>query len=254
MRVDLTPCLILHRRAWRDTSFIVEAFSREHGRIAVIAKGARRPKGRWRGLLEPLAALQLAWSGRGELYTLTDAEVVRRHALAGNALMAGFYASELIMRLTARDDPHPPLYDSLDSLLSALANGAPAIVALRFFERDLLDEAGYGVALDATTDSGEAVEPGREYLYHPDAGLRHAHGVARSDEVRIAGSALLGLIQGRFENRSDIRAARDLMQAAIAPHLGGRPLKSVQTLQAMQQFRASGASRPASDTTSGDPR
>jgi len=237
VRVELTPALILHRRAWRDTSFLIEAFSREHGRIGLVAKGARRPKARLRGLLEPLAALQLSWSGRGELYTLTDADPLRRHVLAGKALMAGFYASELVMRLTARDDPHARLYDSLSALLATLEDGAPAIVALRFFERDLLDEIGYGVPLVSTSDDGEAVVAERRYLYHPESGLRQSRQTATAEEVAISGSAILALVQGRFVNRADVRAARDLMQAAIAPHLGDRPLKSVQTARAMQQFK-----------------
>lgn len=241
MRLELNACRVLHRRAWRDTSFIVDAFSREHGRVALVAKGARAAKSRWRGLLEPLAGLDLAWSGRGELYTLTDAEPRTRCTLAGNALMGGFYACELIMRLTARDDPHPPLYDSLDGLLDGLAAGAPAIVALRFFERDLLDELGYGLILDAESDTGEAIEPTVRYSYDPDSGLRRAVRQTRSDQVEVPGSALHGLASGRFASRDDIRAARDLMQAAIAPHLGARPLKSVQTLQAMQQFAAAGS-------------
>lgn len=240
MRVELNACRVLHRRAWRDTSVIVDAFSREHGRVALVAKGARAAKSRWRGLLEPLAGLDLAWSGRGELYTLTNAEPRTRNTLSGNALMGGFYACELLMRLTARDDPHPPLYDSLDALLDGLAVGAPAIVALRFFERDLLDELGYGLVLDATADTGEAIESAARYVYHPEAGLRHAVQVSQSNEVQINGSALQALASGRFGGREDIRAARDLMQAAIAPHLGSRPLKSVQTLQAMQQFAAAG--------------
>ncbi|MES1941440.1 DNA repair protein RecO [Salinisphaera sp. T5B8] len=239
MRIELTPAIVLHRRAWRDTSFIVEAFSREHGRIGVVAKGARRPKSRWRGLLEPLAALQLSWSGRGELYTLTDVETTRRHTLAGNALMAGFYASELVMRLTARDDPHAAIHDSLAALLVALDDGAPAVVALRFFERDLLDELGYGVPLDITSDTGEPVEATLEYVYAPELGLRRRLGPVDEDEVAVAGSALQGLVSGRFGGRSDVHAARVLMQRAIAPHLGPQPLKSVQTLKAMQAFKAS---------------
>jgi len=241
MRVELNACRVLHRRAWRDTSLIVEAFSREHGRVALVAKGARAAKSRWRGLLEPLAGLDLAWSGRGELYTLTDAEPRVRCTLAGNALMGGFYGCELLMRLTARDDPHPPLYDSLDGLLEGLAAGAPAIVALRFFERDLLDELGYGLILDATADTGEPVEAATRYVYHAESGLQRASQTPRTDQVQINGSALQGLAGGRFASRDDIRAARDLMQAAIAPHLGARPLKSVQTLQAMQQFAAAGS-------------
>ncbi|MES1925448.1 DNA repair protein RecO [Salinisphaera sp. T31B1] len=243
MRVELNACRVLHRRAWRDTSLICEAFSRDHGRIALVAKGARRPKSRWRGLLEPLAAVDLAWSGRGDLYTLTDAEPRQRSALTGHALMGGFYACELVMRLTARDDPHPPLFESLDALLDAMHAGAPAIVALRFFERDLLDEVGYGVNLSATADTGEPVEPGRDYLYHPDTGLHSAIAGQTQAAVRVPGSALVGLVRGRFDSRADIRAARDLMQAAIAPHLGARPLKSVATLQAMQQFSAGPAQR-----------
>ena len=238
MRVELAPALILHRRAWRDTSVLVEAFAREHGRIGLLAKGARRPKSRWQGVLEPLTGLALSWTGRGELHTLTDVDTPRRYRLSGHALMGGFYASELIMRLLARDDPHPPLYDSLIALLDGLDAGAPAIVALRFFERDLLDVLGYGISLEATSDDDTAVVAGGRYLYHPDTGLRQARGAPGPGEVQIAGDALRGLAAGRFDNRADVRAARDLMQAAIAPHLGGRPLKSVATLQAMQQFAA----------------
>ncbi|MES1930065.1 DNA repair protein RecO [Salinisphaera dokdonensis CL-ES53] len=251
MRVELSPTIILHRRAWRDTSFLIEALSREHGRIGLVAKGARRPKSRWRGLLEPLAALQLSWSGRGELYTLTDIETLRRHALSGNALMAGFYACELVLRLIARDDPHPAIHDSLSALLAALSDGAPAIVALRFFERDLLDELGYGVPLDTTSDSGEAVVADADYFYDAELGLRRAHGQGQADDVRVSGAALIGLVEGRFPGRAQVHEARALMQAAIAPHLGGRPLKSVETLKAMQAFKASG-SPAASAPSSGD--
>jgi DNA repair protein RecO (recombination protein O) len=253
MRIELTPAIVLHRRPWRDTSFIVEAFSREHGRVGLVAKGARRPKSRWRGLLEPLAALQLSWSGRGELYTLTEIETVRRHALAGNALMAGFYASELVMRLTARDDPHPAIHDSLAALLTALDDGAPAVVALRFFERDLLDELGYGVPLDATSDTGEAIEPNAAYVYDAELGLRRrGQSETPIDAVSISGRGLQGLIEGRFAGRAEVHEARALMQAAIKPHLGGRPLKSVETLKAMQAFKASRV--PSADTPSSGER
>ena len=253
MRVELSPTIILHRRAWRDTSFLIEAFSREHGRIGLVAKGARRPKSRWRGVLEPLAALQLSWSGRGELYTLTDVDTIRAHPLTGNALMAGFYACELVLRLTARDDPHPAIHDSLAALLAALADGAPAVVALRFFERDLLDELGYGVPLDATSDSSETVRADGDYIYDTERGLRRGHGVRESDSLQVSGAALVGLLEGRFPNRAAVHDARALMQAAIAPHLGGRPLKSVETLKAMQAFKASHATR-ADTASSGDQR
>ncbi|MES1953482.1 DNA repair protein RecO [Salinisphaera hydrothermalis] len=237
MRVELERALVLHRRPWRDTSMIVEAMTREHGRIAAIAKGARRAKSRWRGLLEPLSLVELSWSGRGELYTLTGVEYVRGHALSGNALMGGLYAAELIMRLTARDDPHATVHDSFAATLAAMADGAPAIVALRFFERDLLDELGYGLSL-GMTEAGERIEREADYAWHVEHGLRQ--GRARGDEVAVAGRTLIGLVDGRLPDREAIRQARDLMQAALAPHIGPKPLKSVATLQAMQQFADGG--------------
>ncbi len=237
MRVELAPALILHRRAWRDTSFLIEAFSREHGRVGLVAKGARRAKARWRGLLEPLADLRLSWSGRGELFTLTGVEVDRRYDLHDTALWAGFYASELVLRLTAREDAHPRAYDSLRALLQALADGAPAAIALRFFERDLLDETGYGVPLTVDSETGSPIRADVHYAWHPERGLRQAR--AAGDEVEVAGAALIGLTEGRFTSRADVRDARRLLAAAIEAHLGGRPLKTLQTMRAMRQFRGS---------------
>lgn len=238
MRVDLQPAIVLHRRAWRDTSLIVEAFSRDHGRIAAVAKGARRASSRWRGLLEPLSAVSLSWAGRGEMYTLRDVELTRRYALAGNTLMGGLYASELVMRLTARDDAHPALYDTLTALLDTMAAGAPAIVALRFFERDLLDELGYGIALTHTAD-GDPIRPEGRYRFDVDTGLLPATRVANDAPV-VSGATLAGLANGRLIDREALREARELLRAALAPHLGERPLQSVATLKAMQQFAADG--------------
>src|SRR5699024_11497775 len=120
MRVEHTPAIVLHRRPWRETSAMIEAFSRDHGRVGLIARGARRKNARWRGVLEPLAAVRLSWTGRGELYTLTGAEARSTLQLSGNRLLSGFYACELVMRLTAREDPHADIHASLEALLEAL--------------------------------------------------------------------------------------------------------------------------------------
>lgn len=236
MRVELAPALILHRRAWRDTSFMLEAYSREHGRVGLIARGARRSRARWCGLLEPLADVSLSWSGRGELYTLTGVETEQRFALTGNRLWSGFYACELVLRLTAREDPQLGIYASLRSLLQTLACGAPGVVALRFFERDLLHELGYGLPLGTDAHAQPPITADTNYAWHPERGLYA--GPAYDDAIAVPGSALLGLAAGRFQSRADIHAARALLGAAIAVHLGDRPLKTLQTLRAMRQFDA----------------
>lgn len=234
MRVELAPALILHRRAWRDTSVMLEAYTRCHGRVGLIARGARRSKARWRGLLEPLADVRLSWSGRGELYTLSDVELERRFMLDGNRLWSGFYASELVLRLSAREDPQAAIYDSLLALLQALHAGAPGVVALRFFERDLLDALGYGLSLTQEVETGHPVQAQAMYAWQPERGLYA--GTPGEGGTTIAGSALLGLARGRFDTRADIHAARRLLGAVIATHLDGRPLQTLQTMRAMRQF------------------
>lgn len=234
MRVELAPALILHRRAWRDSSAMLEAYTRAHGRVGLIARGARRSNGRWQGRLEPLTAARLSWSGRGELHSLTGVEVEQRFELNGNRLWSGFYASELVLRLTAREDPQAAIYDSLHALLQALSAAAPAVVALRFFERDLLDAMGYGLPLTVETETGRPVSAEASYAWHPVHGL-HA-GSAGNGGVSVPGSALLGLAAGRFRSRADIHATRELLGAVIASHLGGRSLRTLQTLRAMRQF------------------
>jgi len=235
MRVELAPAFILHRRAWRDTSYLLEAFTREHGRVGLIARGARRARGRWQGLLEPLVALQLSWAGRGELKTLTGIEVTARFELTGNRLWSGFYANELVLRLTAREDPHAAIHDALHGLLQTMAAGAPGVLALRYFERDLLQAIGYGLSLTVTAN-GQPIRSGRQYIWHAAGGL--TEGGAGDDGVAVPGSALLDLAAGTLHQRADIHAVRALLGAAIAPHLGERPLQTLQTLRAMRQFRA----------------
>lgn len=242
MRVELEPCVILHRRAYRDTSLMLDAFSREYGRVGLIARGARRPKGRWRGVLEPLRSLRLSWSGRGDMQTLTAAESLgNTPAPRGDNLYAAFYGAELVLRLTARQDPHPDLFDSLCNLIRQLASDGQIAPPLRCFERDLLAELGYGLLLDVETDSATPVESGKIYYYHPEQGIRWADGRAQPGEQEVSGAALLALCTGDLHNAAHLRAARRMLGAALAPHLGGKPLRSAQTLRALRRLQHSGS-------------
>ncbi len=240
MRVELEPCIILHRRAYRDTSLILDVLSREHGRLALVARGARRPKARWRGLLEPLRSLRLSWSGRGEMQTLTAVETDGpAGAPEGERLYAAFYGAELVLRLTARQDPHPGIFDCLLKLIIQLRTGADTAPELRRFERDLLAELGYGLSLDIETGSGEPVRADQAYYYHPEHGLRISDACSQVAEIAIAGATLLALAADNLATPQQHRQARHLLAAALRPHLGDKPLRSAQTLRALRQLKAS---------------
>lgn len=232
MRVTAQPAYILHARAWRETSLLLEAFTRDHGRVGLVARGVRSARARLsRSTLEPLQALQLDWSGRGELQTLTAAEPVRNPpALRGDALMSAMYVNELMVRLTARDDPHPALFDRYAALLDELAATRSLAWSLRRFERDLLAATGYALQLATEAESGAPVEPARVYDYVPELGPVAATGTSGAG-ARVRGSALLALAADAVpQDAEDLTALRRLMRTLIGVHVGERGLQSWRVL------------------------
>ncbi|MFY9138538.1 DNA repair protein RecO [Zwartia sp.] len=145
LRVLETPGYVLHATAWRETSLIVQAFSRDHGWVSMVAKGAKRPHSVLRPALSVFQPLLLSWTGSGEIKTLTRAECAGVHALPGAALMSCWYMNELLFRLLPHEDPHSGLFDAYVIALQRLAAGQPAVGALRRFEWILLKETGYGL-------------------------------------------------------------------------------------------------------------
>lgn len=233
MRVSQQPAYILHARAWRETSLLLEAFTRDFGRVGLVARGVRSTRSRLsRSALEPLQALRLDWSGRGELQTLTAAEpfgVAR--ALHGDALLSAMYANELMVRLTARDDPLPKLFACYAALLDGLADAPMLAWNLRCFERDLLAAIGYALQLDTAADSGQPILAEREYDYVPEHGPIAAAAVHPRDAVRLRGAALLALAADAAPPvASDLAALRRLMRTLIALHVGPRGLQSWRVL------------------------
>lgn len=230
MRVAQQAAFILHARAWRETSLLLEAFTRDFGRVGLVARGVRGARARLsRSLLEPLQALRLDWSGTGELVTLAAVEPdgpprVQR----GDALLAGIYVNELLVRLTARHDPHPALFDRYAALLAGLADTPSLGWSLRCFERDLLAALGYALLLEFDADAGEPIEPARDYDYLPEQGAQRA--APQSSGVRVRGSALLALASGTPPDGADLAALRRLMRAVIAAHVGERGLQSWRVL------------------------
>lgn len=225
-RIALQPAFLLHRKPYRDTSLLIEAFTAEHGRLGLVARGARGRRGGMQGLLQPFQALLLSWSGRGELATLTAAESQGVPlALKGDSVISGFYLNELLIRLLPRHDSHPELYRRYVTTLHQLAAIGPDEWALRLFERDLLQELGYGLLLTHEGGSGEIVVPETRYCYHPEFGPQRAG----NDDVSclsVHGATLLALEQdGEAGGRTRAEAKR-LMRMILSHYLGSRPLAS----------------------------
>ena len=223
-RVALEPCFVLHERRWRETSLIVEVFGVQSGRVGLVARGARRPKSPFRGLLQPFIPLLVSWSGRGELATLVAVEADCAAAwLTGSALMGGLYMNELLVRLMHRHDPHPDLFEIYRRALERLRSQGPVEPVLRVFEKGLLRSIGYALILAHDAESGAPIVAQREYRYVAEVGAVPAG--RRSDGgVRIHGRTLQALAGERFECERDTREAKQLMRYLIGGLLGERPL------------------------------
>lgn len=231
MRITQQPAYMLHARAWRETSLLLEAFTRDHGRVGLVARGVRGARSRLpRSALEPLQALLLDWSGRGELQTLAGVEPQgRAHPLRGEALLSAMYVNELLVRLTARNDPHPRLFDRYAALLEELVATPSLAWSLRRFERDLMSAIGYALELDSDAESGLPLDPARDYDYLPEQGPVAAG--AGEPGLRLRGSALLALAADAAPpGAADMAALRRLMRGLIDGHLGGRGLQSWRVL------------------------
>jgi DNA repair protein RecO (recombination protein O) len=221
----LTPGYVLHRRPYRDTSVLAECYTRAHGRIGVVARGARAPKARLAGVLQPFQALLISFAGRGELATLRTAELDGAPApLGGAALAAGFYANELLLRACAREDPHPALFDAYGALLAALAARGLEVASLRAFELALLRELGYAPPY-GNAAGGESVQADGHYRVTPGHAPEPVSGDAPG---AVAGSVLLALATGAPQglDAAGLRVARVLLQAELHAHFGERPWQS----------------------------
>ena len=193
-RTSDEPAFVLHRYDWSESSLILEVFTRHHGRIAVVAKGAKRPSSSFRPILLPLQPLNVAFGGEGEIHTLKGAEWGGGQVMpTGDALLSGYYLNELLIRLLARDDPHPGLFDAYGSAVQVLASehGEALEPALRAFELLLLREIGLLPALDAQTMTLSPLEPDARYSLVPEGGLVAAG--ARDPRANLSGAQWLAL-------------------------------------------------------------
>jgi DNA repair protein RecO (recombination protein O) len=224
-RVDGAEAFLLHAHPYSETSLILDVFSRSHGRLALLARGARRPRSALRGVLLSFQPLELGWFGGGEVKTLARAEWRGGiPLLGGKCLMLGYYLNELLLKLLPREDAHPTLFDAYGLALSALARGASEAAELRRFETVLLREMGYGLVLDREADSGEAVLPEGRYVVLVERGVV----AARGDEgiPTYVGKTLLDMVADDYTDPRTLAESKQLMRQLMAHSLGGQMLQS----------------------------
>ncbi|RQS73016.1 DNA repair protein RecO [Burkholderia sp. Bp8963] len=235
-RVAEQPAFVLHSYPYRETSLIVDVLTRDHGRLALVAKGAKRPHSALRGVLQTFQPLLLSWSGKSEMRTLTGAEWVGGMLpLGGDALLCGFYANELLVKFCAREDPQPPLFNHYVVTLTRLAHGEPAVQVLRSFERVLLRETGYAMALNRTV-ARRAVEADRLYVFDPERGVRNADDDVPSHWPVVTGQTLLDMEQDDYHRAQTVAQSKTLMRFLLNTYLGGTPLATRQILIDLQNL------------------
>jgi DNA repair protein RecO (recombination protein O) len=238
LRRDAEPGYVLHTYPYRETSLIVEAFTEHHGRVAMVARGAKRPRSELRGVLQGFQPLLLSWFGQQELKTLLRAEWRGGLPLVGGrALLCGFYLNELLLKLVPREDAHRELYASYERALADLAGGAAQAPVLRAFEVDLVAALGYALPLTHEADTGAPIDAAARYHYVFDRGAQRALPQSGSPVPRVRGATLLALASRRFDDAATAAEAKRLMRDVLDHHLERRGVQSrrvVRDLQALE--------------------
>jgi DNA repair protein RecO (recombination protein O) len=245
-RIADEPAFVLHRYDWSESSLILELLTRHHGRIAVVAKGAKRPSSSFRPVLLPLQPLHVAFGGDAEIRTLRSAEWLGGQVMpTGEALLSGYYLNELLLRLLARDDPHPALFDLYAATVRVLAAQEALTLqpALRAFELLLLREIGLLPALDLQTATLAPLRTGQRYSLRPEGGLVEAE--PGDERGSLAGEQWLALQQA-LDGPAPFHAALQLaaqlgelkpqLRALLHYHCGVATLRTRQLMMDLQSL------------------
>ncbi|MES2501650.1 MAG: DNA repair protein RecO [Pseudomonadota bacterium] len=241
---DNQPVYVLHTYPFKETSLVVELFSQQFGRLAVVAKGARRPHSAMRGMLQSFQMLSGAWSGKNELKTLHSLDWnAGLTLLKGEALMCGFYMNELLLRLLPREDAHESLFEYYDVTLKTLAteqslidgqnasDGKSLAITLRRFELKLLQEMGYAVPL-LTDENDDAIVADKAYRYEAEYGACDLN--ATKNGVQLNGTTLLNMANDDYADSQTQNQSKQLMRYLLAHYLGDKPLHTRQLLIDLQ--------------------
>ncbi len=235
-RVHQQPGYILHHRPFRDTSQILDIVTRDHGKIAVVARGSRSSKSRLAGVLRPFLPLKVSWVAKSDLGTLTGAEAAGPPAgMMGDALLSAYYVNELLLHFLHRSDPQPEIFALYEEVINALAGTLDVAASLRSFELEFLSLLGYAVNLQHEFDGHEPLQPDRYYQYRMEQGPVAVE--RREGALVFTGSVLTGVAEQRFSDPEILRAANRLLREIIGFHLGGKELKSRKVLMELHRGR-----------------
>ncbi len=233
-RVDQQPAWLLHHRPFRDSSSILDVFSRDHGRVALVSRGSRSAKSKLRGILRPFLPLNLTWVIRTDLGTLTGAEMQGSPiSLTGDALLSGYYVNELMLHMLHKHDPQSDIFAIYTKTIESLAGISEVAPVLRKFEIELLRMLGYALDLDHDTHAGEKVRPEARYEYRAEQGPVAVS--ERGGPMIFSGEELLAIQEQRFSDSNVLRNANRLLRNVIAYHLDGKELKSRKVMREMKR-------------------
>lgn len=241
-RVDGQAAYVLHLHPYSETSLVVDVFSRDHGRVPLLARGARRPRSAMRGVLMSFQPLELGWFGGGEVKTLAKAEWLGgMPLLGGRCLLLGYYLNELLLKMLPREDAHAALFDAYAAALRALAAGSDDAPELRRFEKTLLRELGYGLTLETDVETGQPVVADRQYAFLIERGpvaARVGAGATASgaENPALSGKTLLDMAADDYSDPRTRLESRRLMRQLISHHLGGKSLQSRRVFIELQEL------------------
>ena len=229
MRIQDQPAYILHHRPFRDTSQILDVITRDYGRLSLMSRGSRGAKSRLKSVLQPFNSLIVGWSGKGEMPTLTAAESQLTNALIlkGKALPSAFYINELTMKLLHKHDVHERIYHLYESIIKLLADNHEIEPVLRLFEKQLLEELGFGLNLSVNAETGQPILSNNEYVYYLERGSVNVSSVFDESYIlKLSGKSLLDLENNTLDSEQSLKDAKRLMRSILNYYLEGKPIKS----------------------------
>lgn len=227
-RVSLEPAFVLHTRAFKETSLLIDLFTKNLGRINVVAKGARKPKSPLRSVLTPTSLFAISFSGKTELKNLNACELLNHYSLSMPVSFNSIiYVNELLMKATEKEDPHEEIFHQYQLLCKGLSGKTDKVeieVLLRSFELVLLQELGYGIDLSFESISGNKIKPNDKYIFDPGLGFTKL----RTDSIKangvFLGKDILNFSSGDLTEEDSRLASKKIMRLALDHHLGNKSL------------------------------